>query len=296
LRALGLDEKATTRTVKCPKCGGNVLAATGYCVKCKAKTVKAEEDVDEVSDKAVFQLVVKDEKGKVLKTYKRIEATPDAVGDAVQNARSNYKDAHTAYLTTATGKIIKRVAVREDVDEAYTGIAKQVYAKAKQAAQLRKSGKIPQAKKLEQEVDDLIAKAKKAGQGEDAEDAAQDGMEEGGLGDESVDEFVPFDLDEAAKDRTMRMDHTFRSEANYEKFEKLAKKQDSYGAQPHPSSGGDRVEMSMRVPVDADKYEVFARQMRQAGETPLKRETWLKALPAGAKKKLPDDVQKELGL
>jgi ribosomal protein S27E len=41
-----LDEKATTGTVKCPGCGSKVLAATGYCVKCKKKTV-SEDDLDE---------------------------------------------------------------------------------------------------------------------------------------------------------------------------------------------------------------------------------------------------------
>ncbi|KKN23068.1 hypothetical protein LCGC14_0908730 [marine sediment metagenome] len=33
---------ATTKTVKCPECDAKVLAATGYCVVCKKKTIKAE--------------------------------------------------------------------------------------------------------------------------------------------------------------------------------------------------------------------------------------------------------------
>ncbi len=52
LRAAGFDgfkigEKATTKTVKCPECDSKVLAATGYCVRCKKKTIKGES-VDEV--------------------------------------------------------------------------------------------------------------------------------------------------------------------------------------------------------------------------------------------------------
>jgi hypothetical protein len=48
LGSFKVGEKATTKVVKCPGCDGKVLAATGYCVKCKKKTVK--EDFAEMAE------------------------------------------------------------------------------------------------------------------------------------------------------------------------------------------------------------------------------------------------------
>jgi hypothetical protein len=44
---MSVEAKKKAEMVKCPECGTKVLKATGYCLKCQAKTIKKDKDEDE---------------------------------------------------------------------------------------------------------------------------------------------------------------------------------------------------------------------------------------------------------
>lgn len=102
-----VGEKATTRTVKCPECDSKVLAATGYCVKCKKKTIKAE-GIDEAF-----------KKGKKVKW-----TAPDGTkmsGSVVSDVGPNY-DIKVRVTSPKPKKgeeevLVKRSRLKESIDE-----------------------------------------------------------------------------------------------------------------------------------------------------------------------------------
>jgi hypothetical protein len=276
----------TKATAPCPVCGTKVLKATGRCVKCNKVTVKKDEDVDEAymlaSDIKVGKEVHK--KGKTVKVLK----------DMGERLKIEVEPGVVTHVTKAEIKKFTPRGPGEDVDEADVQVA-LTGTDARELANMAGNYGGKMLGTYQMMTTGNMATIFVFPSKQKANTFVKYAKGEGHKLDEDFDMDVAEELDEAVgKDRTMRQDVTFDSEEDFEKFVKAAGT--DYGAVPKGTVGRGSFEVSMHVPVDADKYAKFEKAIKAAGERPLKRETWLGALPGWAKKKLPDDVKKELGL
>jgi len=84
-KGMSVEAKKKAEMVKCPECGTKVLKATGYCLKCQAKTIKKDkdEDGDKKDDKKDKKDDKKDDKKK---GKKAMDFWSKAACEAVQRA------------------------------------------------------------------------------------------------------------------------------------------------------------------------------------------------------------------
>ena len=103
--------KEAAETVKCPKCGTKVLKKTGYCVKCKAKTLgKDDKDEDKDEDK-------KEDKDEGKKEDKDEGKDEDKKEDKEEDKDEDKKDKDSSEISQITEALDKVAGELEQMND-----------------------------------------------------------------------------------------------------------------------------------------------------------------------------------